>query len=261
MQNAEIIIAIVTSILLYIVGTIIIVLFLFRYQKKKLQHNILIEEKERKFKAELIQTEIEVQEQTRKNIASDLHDNIGQLLSLTLVTAGSINLAENQKAADKLVDIQCLLSRSIKELRQLSKLIHGEQLISEGLQSAIEQELAWLKKNNFYSIWFNCDMGGLQTENKQIDLFLFRLFQESVNNILKHSRADTIMIHLSYQSPFVELNIKDDGCGFKVEEQMAFGKGLGLVNMGKRIKLLNGSFKIDSIPGKGTNVVIKVPYT
>jgi signal transduction histidine kinase len=260
MSEKEVLVAIITVLLLFVTSTVVIVLSLLRYQKKRLQHNKELQVNEERFKMELIQAEIEVQEQTRKTLAADLHDNIGQLLSLTNVTLGSINVDDKQKTTKKISDIQSLVEKSIKELRQLSKVIHGEQLIQKGLKATIEQEITWLERNGFYTVYFRCEGMPPEDNNVNKDLFLYRLLQESLNNAIKHSAADMFNIHLTYSENTVKLAIGDNGVGFDVEEAMVKQNGLGLQNMKKRISLLQGTLDIHSVAKHGTTITFEIPY-
>jgi signal transduction histidine kinase len=260
MPEKQVLITIIASAMLFIVGTIVIVLFVFRYIRKKQQHKEMLEVNEKKFQAELIKTELEIQEQTRKNLAADLHDNIGQLLSLTNVTLGSINIEDKEKAIQKISDTKELVTRSIKELRQLSKIIHGEQLIREGLITTIEQEIAWLQRNGFYTVELSENISDLDISNPDKDLFLYRLLQESLNNAIKHSGADHFQIKLHYTAGTMELCISDNGVGFNVQESISQSTGLGLFNMQKRINLLNGTMQISSAENKGTILTFTIPY-
>ena len=223
------------------------------YQKEKQLMQI-------SFEQQLLQTQLEVQEQTRKNLASDLHDNIGQLLSLTNVTLASINLADKEKAIQKITDTQTLITRSIKELRQLSKIIHSEQLIKQGLIQTIKQEIIWLQRNDYFSIEFMNDIEDEAAVNVDKDLFLYRLLQESLNNIFKHAAADKIIIHLKYNNNTMQLSVEDNGVGFNVEEAITQQNGLGIPNMQKRINLLKGSMNIHSVKNKGTVILFIIPY-
>jgi len=260
MQEQEVFIAIISSILLFVLSTIIIVLFIFRYKKRKEQHKETLLQNERKFQAELVKAEMEIQEQTRKNVASDLHDNIGQLLSLTNVTIGSINIEDKEKTIQKINDVHQLVTKSIKELRQLSKIIHGEQLIQEGLVATIEQEIIWLERNGFYTVEFLTEISNLELNNPDKDLFLYRMLQESLNNAIKHSGADKFVIKLAYHADILELSLYDNGTGFNVPELMGQKKGLGLLNMNKRVNLLNGMMTINSEINMGTTIKFTIPY-
>ncbi len=208
----------------------------------------------------LLQTQIEVQEETRKNLAIELHDNIGQLLSLTNVTTASINLDDKERSREKIADIQSLLSRSIKELRQLSRIIHGEQLIEEGIIPAIERDIQWLKRNEYYRVNFEHSLLPLSFNDPGKDLFIYRLFQESLNNIIRHSGADKIDIRLDHSANIMTLTIQDNGKGFLPPEETQTQKGLGLRNMKNRVTLLDGTMTIDSILQTGTTVIFTIPY-
>ena len=244
--------------ILFLAGSIIS--FVFEYKKKQSKHKEeLLLEKIRNEKL-VLQTQFEVQEQTRKNIASDLHDNIGQLLSLTNLTLASINLLDIEKAEQKINDTRSLITRSIKELRQLSKIIHGEQLIQQGLIETIEQEINWLKRNEQYIVRFEHEVSTLETNQVDKDLFLYRLLQECLNNIIKHSGATQIYIQLLYRVQIMHLTIQDNGVGFNYTEVSKLSSGLGLANMQKRIDLLKGTFHIHSEPNKGTTLEFSIPY-
>jgi len=213
------------------------------------------------FEEELEKTQIEVQEQTRQNLASDLHDNIGQLLSLTNVTLASINVNDAGATREKLDTAQDLVRRSVKELRHLSKLLHGEQLLQQGLEEAIRQEISWLQRNGYYTIHFTEDTEELTGSNTNKDLFLYRLLQESLNNIIKHAEANTIHIKLSYKNEKIILEITDNGRGFDVEAAIKQSrKGLGLNNMQRRTHLLGGSMQIQSTAESGTIIIFSIPY-
>ncbi len=248
MSEKELLIAIVSTILLFLISTVVIVLSVVRYMKKNYQH-----------RQELLTMEMQVQEQTRRNLASDLHDNIGQLLSLTNVTIGSINLHDPQKAEQKLEDVKQLVSRSIKELRQLSKIVHGELVLRDGLIAAIQQELAWLERSGYYQVSFINNVTELVTQHADKDLFLYRLLQEAMNNAIKHANASKLEVVLGYTEDRLTIQVTDDGIGF--DTTLMHTGGLGLTNMQKRVAILGGSMNIMSSKEKGTCLTIIVPYS
>ncbi|HMH23270.1 MAG TPA: sensor histidine kinase [Puia sp.] len=257
-DNIILIIAVITGI--FLMAALFMFFYISIFIERKKRHK---EEKERMnqlFGNELIRTEVEVQEQTRKNLASDLHDNIGQLLSLTSMILGSLNIKDAEKAEQKISEAQGLVIRSIKELRQLSKLIHGEQLIQQGLTEAIRQEINWLERNGHYSIAFHGPEGTAPFEDAEKNLFMYRLFQESLNNIIKHAEADKITVELKYIENRVALSIGDNGIGFGPRDAAAEGQGLGLKNMQRRVAMLNGAMNIQSEPGRGTLIYFSIPY-
>jgi signal transduction histidine kinase len=249
MPEKELLITIVSTILLFIACTVVIVLSVVRYMRKNYRH-----------RQELLTTEMEVQEMTRRNLAADLHDNIGQLLSLTHVTLGSINLGDPEAANRKLQDVQQLVARSIGELRQLSRIIHGEMVLKDGLAAAIAQEAGWIERNGYYKVSFVNDTDTLEYSHADKDLFLYRLLQEALHNAVKHSGADRLGITLRYSGDNLMLRVTDNGHGFDYpDHQSDRSGGMGLANMRKRVDLLEGTLAIDSL-NTGTSITIHIPY-
>lgn len=213
-----------------------------------------------KFEAELLKTQIEVQEQTMQTIAADLHDNIGQLLSLTTLTLSSIDLEHQQKAEKKIGDSLTLLNKSIQELRELAKVLHGEQLIAQGLGHALQQECNWLKKTEAFQLQFNNQLSDVKNSSPQKDLIILRLVQEIFNNIIKHAQAKNIVVDVYLNHEMLYLEVKEDGIGFDYENIQKEKMGMGLASLQKRVSMINGNIKINSVPQKGTAIHIQIPY-
>ncbi|MFA6248809.1 MAG: ATP-binding protein [Mucilaginibacter sp.] len=214
---------------------------------------------QKNYETELLKTQMEVQEQTLKTVAYDLHDNIGQLLSLTTITLSSINLNDSEKTAGKIALIEDLTLRSIKEVKALSRLLHGEEIVSRGLKSAIEFELEWLKRSDKFRIIFDHNMPVYNIDSAK-ETILFRLFQEIINNIIQHAKATEININLETTTDSLRLTISDDGIGFNVDEILNRKAGMGLHNIMKRSAMINGTASIISTPLKGATITINVPY-
>ena len=212
------------------------------------------------FDAELAKSQHEVQEQTMQTIGADLHDNIGQLLSLTSLTLNSIELENETKARQKIDAAIDLTIRSIKEMRLLGKLLQGDQLVALGLSEAVRHEIAWLEKAGKYEITYLEDGELPAANNPDKDLILFRILQEILNNIIKHAQASRIEIKLGYGSEQLKLEIVDNGVGFNADNLQAAQSGMGLQNMQKRAGIIGGGAVIKSNEGEGTCVGIFIPY-
>ncbi|WP_165501688.1 sensor histidine kinase [Pedobacter frigiditerrae] len=222
-----------------------------------------IEEKKemnQKFESELLKTQIEVQEQTMQTIASDLHDNIGQLLSLTALTLNSINLNEPQRLEKKVTESLNLVNSSIKELRGLAKLMYGEFIVQTGLGNAIKQELDRLKKIGNYKLKVKNNLINIDISSPNKDLIILRLLQEIINNIIKHSEATYLEFSIYIINEKICLNIQDNGIGFDTENEKMKKSGMGLNSMAKRVALINGEILIKSTPSTGTSISIEIPY-
>jgi len=257
MANNNIKELITVTTLIFLIAPAFLLLYIFIYNRRKKRH---IEEKEQmrlNFEAEIVKTQLEIQEQTMQTIGADLHDNIGQLLSLTSLTLGSIELDDPDKIQEKIEAAIDLTGRSIKEMRLLGKLLQGEQLISMGLADAIRHEIKWVERSGQYIVSCVIDEEMPAENNADKDLIIFRILQETLNNIIKHAQAKHINIKLSYAGRQLILDINDDGNGFNVAGQSA---GMGLYNIQKRTQIVGGQVVIDSAIEEGTRITIFIPY-
>lgn len=260
-QQADLYNAILLAALIFFLIASGLIFLVLTYNKRRKSHSIEKENLKKEHEAELLKTQIEVQEQTMQTIASNLHDNIGQLLSLTNITLGSINISNVEKAEFKINNSIELVNKSIKELRELAKLLQGEQLLQNGIGYAIAQEINWLKKTETYEIVFENGLMEQASTSPATDLVVLRLFQEISNNIIKHAQATKIVIQLYEQEDHLFLSIEENGVGFDYDAAKTSGKGLGLNAIEKKVQLINGSFDIQSSQNKGTQIVIEIPYT
>jgi len=260
MANTDINGPIIISSIIFLIAPAFIVAYILVYNRRKKRH---IEEKAQMkliFDAELIKTQMEIQEQTMQTIGADLHDNIGQLLSLTSLTLNSIELDNTDKAQQKIDAAIELNLKSIKEMRLLGRLLHGEQLLKLGLEEAIRSEITWIEKSGRFAVIYDIDGERPDANNADKDLILFRITQEILNNIIKHSQAKEINIKLGYRDTGIRLQIIDNGTGFSIGDLPEAQKGMGLKNIQKRAEIVGGEVFIQSTPGEGTCIDIFIPY-
>lgn len=245
------------TVLLLIVAAGIIV-FVLIYQKK--QFHYLSERKQLKanYEKEILESRLEIQEQTMKSISQEVHDNIGQVLSVAKLNLSMIRLNDPELIAqEKINNVSELLQKAIQDLRDLSKSLHSDVIAEKGLLKAVENEVGILKKTGAYAITFDVE-GDYYHLPEQKELILFRMFQEIINNIIKHAKASAIDVQISFQAKLLMLFIQDNGLGFDVTNIEA-GKGLGLRNIINRSQLIGASYFIDSLQGKGTTIKITLP--
>jgi signal transduction histidine kinase len=195
-----------------------------------------------------------------QTIATELHDNIGQLLSLTSVTLNSINIDYPTKAVKKIEDSLSLLNTSIKELRDLAKLFHGENLIEMGLANALAHEVNWLSKTDRFQLTISNNLSDIRVSSPAKDLIILRILQEIINNIIKHAQATKISIDSSVSEGIFQLQITDDGIGYDHTLAIEKKNGMGLHSLQKRTTLIGGKIAIKTSAGKGTCVHIEIPY-
>ncbi|WP_316737767.1 sensor histidine kinase [Pedobacter aquatilis] len=235
-------------------------MYIRSYNRHKKNHFVEKENMRQKFEAEILKTHIEVQDQTMQTIATELHDNIGQLLSLTTLTLNSIQIPDNEKASEKISNSLSLVSKSIKEIRELAKILHGEQIVESGIGHAIEQEVNWLRKVEGYTLIVTNDLLEIDTTSPNKDLIILRLLQEIINNIIKHAQASMIQIDTGLKNDVLLLTVKENGIGFDYEEAKNRKSGLGLNSIKKRVEMIEGKIDVISAPEKGTSIFIEIPY-
>jgi signal transduction histidine kinase len=234
--------------------------FFFLYIRKRKQHIEDIFRIKYEFSQELLQAQLEIQEQTLRTISQEIHDNIGQVLSLAKLNLNTMEIDKKEELKEKIVDSKKLVSKAIQDLRDLSKSMNTDNIEAIGLVKAIEYEMDMIRKTGFKTE-LNVEGTVIRVE-PQKELILFRIIQEVLNNIIKHAEAGSIQSTIQYVSHQIRISIKDNGKGFDLtplNENAQSSFGLGIRNMNNRARLINADFAMSSSAGEGTEVVITVP--
>lgn len=236
---------------------IFIVVFIFLQQIRKQKYLSERQQLQSQFQQELLQTQIEIQEQTLKNISQEIHDNVGQVLSLAKLNLNTIKDTESNYNQTKINDTKQLVSKAINDLRDLSRSLYGDKIADLGLTVAIDNELRILKNIGQYQTELKIVGESYKLEQKD-EIVLFRIVQEALNNIVKHSKAKTIHVQTIYQPDVFSLVITDDGTGFEPSQLPSIKTGIGLKSVQNRATLIGGIFSLHSIPNEGTTVTIEL---
>lgn len=252
-EKSFIVLLIVVVILLSVFG-VFIVTIIYRYQKKQIAYFMEIEELKITHQNTLLQSQLEVQEQTFEHIAREIHDNIGQKLTLAKLYLNTLSYASLEEVKLSVADSLVLITDSISSLSDVSRSMGTEVLLNNGLVKGIELELSKLQRTGLYQCDFKVN-GDEIFMNANTEIVIFRIVQECINNFLKHANGRCESIHLHYTADELELTIKDDGQGFEVN---AAGTGAGLINIKKRAAMLSGVCVIES-SNTGTTITIKIP--
>ena len=260
-QNPEIYFVIIIGIILGLLLVGFIVTILFLYQRR--QHRQEQEMKKMKdlYENELLRSQLEIQESTLKTISQELHDNIGQMLSVVKLSLSILPVEKNHNAFDGLQNSQQVLNKAIYDLSNLTKSLYTDRITEVGLADSIRFEAAMMKKSGLIDIQFQIS-GSEVNLNEQKSIFLFRMFQEAMNNILKHARATQVTVNLKYHNDMFTLEIKDDGIGFDVQGKQHSASsvsGVGLKSIFNRAQLIGAEISINSKPNQGTAILIKLP--
>lgn len=227
-----------------------IIYFMLLYRKKQED----FEWEREQYKKALLETEIEIKEQTLTNISRELHDNIGQIASLIKINLNLVNgeLSEPDKA--KVTDSIQLSKQLIKDVKALSVSLKSENLQRFGLINMISKDIKRYQSVGDLKIKF-VSPEILPPLNSEVETILYRMSQEIFNNILKHANAISVIMSITIVDNSIIFKIIDDGIGFDFN---TVEQGSGLSNINERCKMIGAQLKIESVPHKGTDIEINL---
>ena len=227
----------------------IIIVFLFIiFQKKK---NVLLlkqAEDKKQFEKEISESQVEIREQILRNISWELHDNIGQLLTLAKIQLQSISEHPNNA-----IELKDNLTTILSEVRSLSKVINPDFISNIKLEDAIQLEVNRFNRLNYITSSFIVEGEHFDIDSKS-EIIIFRVLQEFFSNTIKHSKASVLNVSLHYLENSIQIFAEDNGAGFDMSTICQ--TGIGLSTMKKRGALINADITIDSAINKGTRLSI-----
>ena len=202
------------------------------------------------------------QEEERRSIARELHDEVGQVL-----TAIKVELAVAQRSVEAaggnaaaLQDARTITDGALHTVRDLSRLLHPSMLDDLGLPATIDWYLKGFGRRHGVRIELLQD-GMSDRLAPEIEAGVYRIVQEALTNVAKHAQATTCRVFLQRLTNTVLVTIEDDGVGFRPEEVSEPGaaRGIGLVGIRERVAQLRGELRLESGPGKGTRLTVEIP--
>lgn len=255
MGKAEITIFIVLVnivLLIFIAG---IIIFVFQFRQRKMEYvrekKIVDEQHQR----ELLNTQLEIQHQTMQHIGSEIHDSVGQKLTLAFLYTNQLTY-NNQfpGLSERINTIGNIINESLEELRALSKTLSNPSLAQAGLLDLLKHESVRVNASGVCRIFLksNAETLDLPPSEKNI---IFRILQEFIQNSLKHAQCKRIDLDLNLQVQENKLYIMatDDGKGFDITDEP---RGIGLSNMKRRARQIGMGLHLQSKPGKGTILML-----
>lgn len=260
-QSQEIIfiISVGASIALLLVGFIISILFF--YQKKQIKQERLMRDIKERYERELLTSQIEMQENTMKQIGEELHDNIKQQLLVVNMALGFIPLETENPAFETIKESRAEINNIIRDIAQLSHSLHTDRIYQVGLLESIDLEVERLRRIKSLNVKYSSQVK-YNYYDGQTNTFIFRIMQEMLQNVLKHAKATELNIEIfEEENAFFVIRIQDNGIGFdfNAKKEAANGEGIGLTSIQNRANLINATIKIDSEIGKGTSVSLALP--
>ena len=249
-----------TFLVLLLAGFILSILFLYR--RKQIAYLKELATIRSETEKTILNTQLEIQEQTFQNISREIHDHICLNLTLAKLNLVTLELANKQQSIERINCSIEILSNSISELSDISHSMNPELIESFGLIKVLEMEIEKMERPGIININYQIT-GNPVFMISQKELVIFRIVQEAFNNILKHAKAKNVFIQLHYNETQIQITVQDDGKGFisdQIEENESFKAGSGLLNMKKRARLIEGNCKITSGLGTGTIIHLSIPY-
>ncbi|QHW00465.1 sensor histidine kinase [Spirosoma endbachense] len=257
-MNSGFVIAVGTAVLLMM--AVFIIIFVAYYQQKQAKQQLALKELQEQHRRELMTATFRGQEEERRRLAEDLHDGIGTMLSVTKM---SLNQLERQLDEDNIrinLHVQktrSMIDETMTNVRRISRDLVPTTLERFGLLPALE-ELADRANDSELQVQLDCpeNMGQL---SPSIDLMLYRIAQELVNNAIRHARARHITIQLQCITDAVRLSVMDDGVGFDFDAVTESKQGgLGLRNIESRLSVVDGHVTFDVAPGRGSHIHVQI---
>jgi signal transduction histidine kinase len=223
-----------------------------------------VQEKEY-LRGRLLDRTVAAQEDERKRIARELHDETGQTLTALAVGLGGVEetiLKDPALARRQIAELKLLSMQAIDDLRQFVSDLRPSQLDDMGLVSA----LRWFVQQFSDRTRVRVDLeviGAKRRLPSQVETVVFRIAQEGLNNVGRHAQARCAMVRLEFTESSVILGVEDDGRGFDPAQVLTAGPGKrawGLLGVQERVELVGGKFKLESTPGQGTRLEVQVPF-
>ncbi|MBC8503293.1 MAG: sensor histidine kinase [Anaerolineales bacterium] len=220
-------------------------------------------ERREALRGEFLRRIVAAQEAERQRIARELHDETGQALTalgLGLRGVSSTIRHDEEKAASNLRQLEGMAVQSLDELRRLISDLRPSHLDDLGLAATIRWYVGEIQERSGVNIDLDIPADEDCNLPSSISTSLFRIVQEAITNVVKHSDADHAWIRLWRNAGIFHLEIEDNGIGFYTQKQFAKGEGAwGLLGMEERASLLGGEFNLRSKPGDGVQIAVKVP--
>jgi len=255
-KEDQVIIILLIGVLLLLLMGVALLLFFFLSRKKIVAKELEKKKIQINHQREIIQSIIITQEEERKRIAQDLHDDISSKLNVinlnaNLLKDGNLSPEEYLSVNEGILDVT---DKTLESARKIAHNLLPPILAQFGLKDAIEELADTFNNSKKINIEYNIiyPKNHLSAQN---ELHLFRITQELINNSIRHGKANNCAIHINYNYKKLQFNYKDDGLGFNAKN-LENKKGLGIKNIESRVSILNGIFEIESKLNQGFKIII-----
>ncbi len=230
--------------------------FLFVTQKRSFKYNENLALVKKEYESAILNSQIEVQATTLQQVSEELHDNIGQLLSSVLMFMEVLGSKGHPEMQSSIEDTKTVVTEIKEQVRHISRSISPKHIEDFGLSEAIGYQTDRINRIGAINVEFKVE-GTIKKFIPGIEIVMFRMVQELMNNAIKHSECENIWITVSYEAEKLSINVRDDGKGFnkrEVEKNKQFKDGGGLNSLENKARNIQCSISFNSSQ-KGTNVL------
>jgi two-component system, NarL family, sensor kinase len=260
-RNAELTIYLIASSLIAfaLVTFVIYIIIVSKKRQDSLSQDLQI--LELNSEKNILRAQLEIQEETFKKISQEIHDNISLSMTLAKLNLNTIELIFDDSVKQKIEASIDLISKSLSDLNDISKSLDAEFIENQGLIKAIQYECEIVQRSGKYFVDLEITGNPVFLESEK-ELLIFRMVQESFNNIIKHAEADRIKISLSYCDDQLSIYISDNGKGFehtRMIEKVNSLRSAGLRNFMNRASILKASVQFQNNQPTGTTLSIQIP--
>lgn len=252
-DESQFVLVFAVSSLIIVLILILVILFVVAYQKRVATQQNHIDKAENEHRMQLLQATLEVQERERKRIASDLHDDIGSLLSALKLNVSFLEESEQDDKQKRFLTLtREKLESGIDQVRRISHDIYPPALQKLGLWQALNDLTGIIDKSNQVNVQYQ-NAAATSRPNAKTELAVYRVAQELLTNALRHSQATEIRLNVISKGAHFELHYEDNGIGLS---QPNLSSGLGFMNMKSRMEAIKGSIDFRSETNKGLTAVL-----
>jgi two-component system, NarL family, sensor kinase len=250
MQNegSDLFIIVLLGFFLMVLMVSFIVIMVVYHRQRQIKNQQKVMEIQAEYEKTVLNVEKELREDILAHVGRELHDNVGQLLSLA-----KMNLSSSKP--EKVSEGKVMVNEIIHEVRALSKSLNLDWVEAISLEEFIQRELKKLESVDFCKVAFH-QSGNPLTLDKDKKLVLIRIIQECLNNAIKHAQPKSIEISIKPEIGKSVISVKDDGKGFEYNGKSS---GLGIYNLKNRMATIGGEMVLDSALGKGTEIKLILP--
>ncbi len=242
----------VTTTFIILIVILMMVLVYGIFVKKKSQLLLSQQKRDALFEQELAISQVEIKEQTLNYIGQELHDDLGQKLSVARLMTNKITTASEDEKKNIAHEINMLIGECIQDIRNLSKVFISKQVKHFGFVETLEREIFRIERLQLMEVEYKNNNHDLEI-NSEHALILFRIIQECINNVIKHSKSHKMLVHIEDDLYTITIKIHDFGIGFNTK---LADDGSGLKNIKNRALIINANFKIISTEKFGTEINI-----